>query len=327
MKSMRVENLRIFFEDGQRGPILLADLGDFKSNASRALWHYIDENRSVVWVMRDNLQNVIHYIEGEDIPGSSLQALAAVLMIREFFQKYRQRRILQMFSGKRENRVMISMSKLLPIFHDENLLYAVSPEIEAPFPDHVIPIRAECGNLPLPTGFYDVIFCEGGQRMDEIYLALRPGGLCLMALSPKEKLSSGIPGMEVFSDREGNRLLSLRWTEEFYNILKEKSFQGEILRRKKLLSYLYSEIGANMESLFFSKEDSLMDAMIARVSLAEDTILPIYEEMRSDDIKYLMNRLKESLIEFRLHKEEEMEKEIMEHYLALGREIGKDGAW
>ena len=82
-----------------------------------------------------------------------------------------------------------------------------------------------------------------------------------------------------------------------------------------------------MESLFFSKEDSLMDAMIARVSLAEDTILPIYEEMRSDDIKYLMNRLKESLIEFRLHKEEEMEKEIMEHYLALGREIGKDGAW
>ena len=89
---------------------------------------------------------------------------------------------------------------------------------------------------------------------------------------------------------------------------------GEPEDISRLIGFVKEQIGA--DALIIPQ-----DADRWQAALAEENILPIYEELVSEDIKYLANRFKESLIEFRLHRSEKTRTRVFEEYLALRREM------
>ena len=320
MSGMILEGLRFFFEDARGNHILLADAGDYAANESKALLHYIDDD--YVWVMRDNLKNITEYIENAAIKGGALRAALAVLAVRELFGKYRPRRILWMGTF---HRAAIGVSKMLPVFHDDNLIYAVASDLPDDIEKNIVPIRTVCSSLPLPEDYFDVVIVDTvdvtPDRMAQILLSLRVGGLFIQVLPAGKVIPYTIPNADSFSDDEGNTLLRARMSRELTTVFREGTMKGRLERQKRLVSYILDELGDSLGSILASDDDLRLEAAITQAALAEENILPIYEELVSEDIKYLANRFKESLIEFRLHRSEKTRTRVFEEYLALRREM------
>ena len=321
MSGMILEELRFSFVDAEGKCTLLADAGNFSANQSRALFHYIDEDY-IVWEMRDNLKNIMEYIERGAESEASIRAALAVMAVRAFWGKYRSRRVLWMGA---QNRATIGIAKMLPIVHEENRLYAVSSDFPDVMEDNVVPICASCESFPLPEHFFDVAVVDGAEvsaeRMTQILLSLRVGGLLLFVLPAGAEFLGTIPGAASLSDDAGNTLLYARLTRETKALLAEETLAGQLALQKRLVSYILDEVGGSLGTLLATGDAEQLDAAIAQVSLAEDTFLPIYEELLSEDVKYLANRFKESLIEFRLHQGKERRGRVMEDYFALRREM------
>ena len=320
MSGMILDGLRFFFEDARGNHILLADAGDYAANESKALLHYIDDD--YVWVMRDNLKNITEYIENAAIKGGALRAALAVLAVRELFGKYRPRRILWMGTF---HRAAIGVSKMLPVFHDDNLIYAVASDLPDDIEKNIVPIRTVCSSLPLPEDYFDVVIVDTvdvtPDRMAQILLSLRVGGLFIQVLPAGKVIPYTIPNADSFSDDEGNTLLRARMSRELTTVFREGTMKGRLERQKRLVSYILDELGDSLGSILASDDDLRLEAAITQAALAEENILPIYEELVSEDIKYLANRFKESLIEFRLHRSEKTRTRVFEEYLALRREM------
>ena len=320
MSGMILDGLRFFFEDARGNHILLADAGDYAANESKALLHYIDDD--YVWVMRDNLKNITEYIENAAIKGGALRAALAVLAVRELFGKYRPRRILWMGTF---HRAAIGVSKMLPVFHDDNLIYAVASDLPDDIEKNIVPIRTVCSSLPLPEDYFDVVIVDTvdvtPDRMAQILLSLRVGGLFIQVLPAGKVIPYTIPNADSFSDDEGNTLLRARMSRELTTVFREGTMKGRLKRQKRLVSYILDELGDSLGSILASDDDLRLEAAITQAALAEENILPIYEELVSEDIKYLANRFKESLIEFRLHRREKTGARVFEEYLALRREM------
>ena len=320
MSGMILDGLRFFFEDARGNHILLADAGDYAANESKALLHYIDDD--YVWVMRDNLKNITEYIENAAIKGGALRAALAVLAVRELFGKYRPRRILWMGTF---HRAAIGVSKMLPVFHDDNLIYAVASDLPDDIEKNIVPIRTVCSSLPLPEDYFDVVIVDTvdvtPDRMAQILLSLRVGGLFIQVLPAGKVIPYTIPNADSFSDDEGNTLLRARMSKELTAVFREGTMKGRLERQKRLVSYILDELGDSLGSILASDDDLRLEAAITQAALAEENILPIYEELVSEDIKYLANRFKESLIEFRLHRSEKTRTRVFEEYLALRREM------
>ena len=320
MSGMILDGLRFFFEDARGNHILLADAGDYAANESKALLHYIDDD--YVWVMRDNLKNITEYIENAAIKGGALRAALAVLAVRELFGKYRPRRILWMGTF---HRAAIGVSKMLPVFHDDNLIYAVASDLPDDIEKNIVPIRTVCSSLPLPEDYFDVVIVDTvdvtPERMAQILLSLRVGGLFIQVLPAGKVIPCTIPNADSFSDDEGNTLLRARMSRELTTVFREGTMKGRLERQKRLVSYILDELGDSLGSILASDDDLLLEAAVTQAALAEENILPIYEELVSEDIKYLANRFKESLIEFRLHRSEKTRTRVFEEYLALRREM------
>lgn len=320
MSGMILDGLRFFFEDARGNHILLADAGDYAANESKALLHYIDDD--YVWVMRDNLKNITEYIENAAIKGGALRAALAVLAVRELFGKYRPRRILWMGTF---HRAAIGVSKMLPVFHDDNLIYAVASDLPDDIENNIVPIRTVCSSLPLPEDYFDVVIVDTvdvtPDRMAQILLSLRVGGLFIQVLPAGKVIPYTIPNADSFSDDEGNTLLRARMSRELTTVFREGTMKGRLERQKRLVSYILDELGDSLGSILASDDDLRLEAAITQAALAEENILPIYEELVSEDIKYLANRFKESLIEFRLHWSEKTRTRVFEEYLALRREM------
>lgn len=320
MSGMILDGLRFFFEDARGNHILLADAGDYAANESKALLHYIDDD--YVWVMRDNLKNITEYIENAAIKGGALRAALAVLAVRELFGKYRPRRILWMGTF---HRAAIGVSKMLPVFHDDNLIYAVASDLPDDIEKNIVPIRTVCSSLPLPEDYFDVVIVDTvdvtPDRMAQILLSLRVGGLFIQVLPAGKVIPYTIPNADSFSDDEGNTLLRARMSRELTTVFREGTMKGRLERQKRLVSYILDELGDSLGSILASDDDLRLEASITQAALAEENILPIYEELVSEDIKYLANRFKESLIEFRLHRSEKTRTRVFEEYLALRREM------
>ena len=320
MSGMILDGLRFFFEDARGKHILLADAGDYAANESKALLHYIDDD--YVWVMRDNLKNITEYIENAATKGGALRAALAVLVVRELFGKYRPRRILWMGTF---HRAAIGVSKMLPLFHDDNLIYAVAPDLPDDIEKNIVPIRTVCSSLPLPEDYFDVVIVDTvdvtPDRMAQLLLSLRIGGLFIQVLPAGKVIPCTIPNADSFSDDEGNTLLRARMSRELTAVFREGTMKGRLNRQKRLVSYILDELGDSLGSILASDDDLRLEAAITQAALAEENILPIYEELVSGDIKYLANRFKESLIEFRLHRSEKTRTRVFEEYLALRREM------
>lgn len=320
MSGMVLEGMQFFFGDARRGRVLLADAGDFAANRSRALLHYIDDD--CVWVMRDNLKNITEYILRDTASGTSLRAAMAVLAVRALWGKHRPRRIL--WTGT-VGRAAIAVAKMMPIFHDENLLYAVSPDLPEPLEKNIVPIRAAHASLPLPEDYFDVAVVDAGgiapDRLAQILLSLRAGGLLLLLLPTGTGLSAAMPGAEFLADDDGNTLVQVRGTRALAAMFREGTARGRIERQKRLIAYILDEIGDTLGAVLTDGNGGRLDAVIAQAALAEETILPVYEELAGDDLKYLANRFKEALIEFRLHGGEERKAQVLESYLALRRDM------
>lgn len=321
MSGMILDELRFFFEDARGTRTLLADAGDFSANQSRALLHYIDENY-IVWEMRDNLKKITDYIERGAESGASIRAAMAVLAIREFWSKYRLRRVLWMGTS---NRAMIGVSKMLPVFHDDNQIYAVASDLPDDIEKNIVPIRTVCSSLPLPEDYFDVVIVDTvavtQDRMAQLLLSLRIGGLFIQVLPAGKVIPCTIPNADSFSDDEGNTLLRARMSRDLTAVFREGTMTGRLNRQKRLVSYILDELGDSLGSILASDDDLRLEAAITQAALAEENILPIYEELVSEDIKYLANRFKESLIEFRLHRSEKTRTRVFEEYLALRREM------
>ena len=320
MSGMILDGLRFFFEDARGNHILLADAGDYAANESKALLHYIDDD--YVWVMRDNLKNITEYIENAAIKGGALRAALAVLAVRELFGKYRPRRILWMGTF---HRAAIGVSKMLPVFHDDNLIYAVASDLPDDIEKNIVPIRTVCSSLPLPEDYFDVVIVDTvdvtPDRMAQILLSLRVGGLFIQVLPAGKVIPCTIPNADSFSDDEGNTLLRARMSRELTTVFREGTMKGRLERQKRLVSYILDELGDSLGSILASDDDLRLEAAVTQAALAEENILPIYEELVSEDIKYLANRFKESLIEFRLRRSGEARQRVFGEYLALRREM------
>ena len=320
MSGMILDGLRFSFEDAQGNLILLANAGDYAANESKALLHYIDDD--YVWVMRDNLKNITEYIEREGANGGALHAALAVLSVREFWGKSRPRRILWMGAF---HRATIGVAKMLPVFHDENMIYVVSPDLPDDIEKNVVPIRAACESLPLPEDYFDVVVVDTvdvtPDRMAQLLLSLRVGGVFIQFLPTGKESSCTIPNADSFYDDEGNTLLRVRMSREMTSVFREGTMKGRLDRQKRLVSYILDELGDALGSIMVSDDDMRLDAAVTQATLAEENILPIYEELVSEDIKYFANRFKESLIEFRLHRSEKTRARVFEEYLALRREM------
>ena len=320
MSGIILDGLRFYFEDTRGNHILLADAGDYAANESKALLHYIDDD--YVWVMRDNLKNITEYIENAATKGEALRAALAVLAVRELFGKYRPRRILWMGTF---HRAAIGVSKMLPVFHDDNLIYAVASDLPDDIEKNIVPIRTVCSSLPLPEDYFDVVIVDTvdvtSDRMAQILLSLRVGGLFIQVLPAGKVIPYTIPNADSFSDDEGNTLLRARMSKELTAVFREGTMKGRLERQKRLVSYILDELGDSLGSILASDDDLRLEAAITQAALAEENILPIYEELVSEDIKYFANRFKESLIEFRLHRSEKTRTRVFEEYLALRREM------
>ena len=323
MSRIILERLRFFYEDAKKSRLLLADTGDFSANESRGLLHYLDDEDHIVWEMRDNLKNVAEYIGKDTASGAPLRAAMAILAIRALWGKYRPRRVIWMGAY---NRAAIGVSKMMPIFHDENLLYAVFPDLPTDIEERVVvPIRAECVSLPLPEAYFDVAVVESADvssdRMAEILLSLRANGLLLFFLPADVELACALPEAVSLSDEEGNRLVQLRMSGALAAMFREGTKKGRVERQKRLVAYILDEVGDALGTVLASGDDARLDAAITQATLAEENLLPIYEELSSEDIKYFANRFKESLIEYRLHRSEKTRARVFDEYLALRREM------
>ena len=320
MSGIILDGLRFFFEDVGGNHILLADAGDYAANESKALLHYIDDD--YVWVMRDNLKNITEYIERDEANGGALRAALSVLAVRELWGKYRPRRILWMGAS---GRAMIGVAKMLPVFHDENLIYAVAHDLPDDIEENVVPIRTVCASLPLPEEYFDIVVVDSvnvtPDRMAQLLLSLRVGGVFIQYLPAGKEIPCTIPNADSFSDDEGNSLLRMRMSRALAAIFREGTMRGRLDRQKRLVSYILDELGDSLGSILASDDDMRLDAALTQAALAEENIIPIYEELVSEDIKYLANRFKESLIEFRLHRSEKTRARVFEEYLALRREM------
>ena len=320
MSGIIVEGFQLFFEDARGRRILLADTAAYADNESKALLHYIDDD--YVWVMRDNLKNITDYIERDTTSGASLRAALTVLAVRELLGKCRPRRILWMGEY---HRAAIGITKMLPIFHDENRIYAVFPDFPDDIEKNVVPIRVACDSLPLPEEYYDIVVVDfvdvTSERMAQLLLSLRVGGVFLLLLSAGADLSYAIPDMAFISDDDGNTLVQVRMTKELAAVVREGTAKGRLDRQKRLISYILDELGDTLGAVLANDDDMCLEAAVTQAALAEDNILPIYEELISEDIKYLANRFKESLIEFRMHRSEKARTRVFEEYIALRREM------
>ena len=201
MSGMILDGFRFFFEDAQGNHILLADAGDYAANESNALLHYIDDD--YVWVMRDNLKNITEYIENAATKGGALRAALAVLVVRELFGKYRPRRILWMGTF---HRAAIGIAKMLPVFHNDNQIYAVASDLPDDIEKNIVPIRTVCSSLPLPEDYFDVVIVDTvdvtSDRMAQLLLSLRVGGLFIQVLPAGKVIPCTIPNADSFSDDE-----------------------------------------------------------------------------------------------------------------------------
>ncbi|MCR5030622.1 MAG: hypothetical protein K5982_04030 [Selenomonadaceae bacterium] len=320
MSGMILDGLQFFFEDARGRRVLLADAGDFTANESRALLHYIDDE--YVWVMRDNIKNITEYIEREKESGASLHAALAVLVVRALWGKQRPRRILWMGTF---GRTVISVAKMAPIFHEQNRLYCVASDFPDVTEENIVPIRANCRDIPLPEDKFDIVVVDAADvapdRMVQIALSLRVGGVLIVWSPAGTEVPFKIPQANVFFDDEGNAIAHMKISKEITAILRERTQKRQLSRQKRLVTYILDEVGEALASMLISGDDERLEDTITKASLAEENILPIYEELVSEDVKYLANRFKESLIEFRLHKSEETRACVLEDYLALRREM------
>ena len=223
------------------------------------------------------------------------------------------------------NRAMIGISKMLPVFHDDNQIYAVAPDLPDDIEKNIVPIRTVCSSLPLPEDYFDVVIVDTvdvtPDRMAQLLLSLRIGGLFIQVLPAGKVIPCTIPNADSFSDDEGNTLLRARMSRDLTAVFREGTMKGRLNRQKRLVSYILDELGDSLGSILASDDDLRLEAAITQAALAEENILPIYEELVSEDIKYLANRFKESLIEFRLNRSEKTRARVFEEYLALRREM------
>ncbi len=320
MSGIVLDDRRFYFDDACRGRVLLLDTGEVLANASRALLHYIDDD--YVWVMRDNLKNITEYIGRGADDNSSLRAAATVLAVREFWGKYRQRRLMRWGPLDRS---AIALAKMLPIFHDENLFFIVVPDMPEAAPEAIIPVRTSYRTFPLPERDFDLFILDvaaaGQDRLPQILLSLRPGGLLLAFLPAGSDFSRVLPNTTCLTDNAGNRLVSVRLTPELARLLREETAVGQLARQKRLIAYMLDEIGGSLGPLLASGENGPLDAAIAQASLAEDTILSVYEELLSDDIPWLANRFKESLIDYRLRRTDRLRARVFDEYRALRHDM------
>ena len=214
---------------------------------------------------------------------------------------------------------------MLPVFHDDNLIYAVVPDLSDDIEKNIVPIRTVCSSLPLPEDYFDVVIVDTvdvtPDRMAQLLLSLRVGGLFIQVLPAGKVIPYTIPNADSFSDDEGNTLLRARMSRDLTAVFREGTMKGRLNRQKRLVSYILDELGDSLGSILASDDDLRLEAAITQAALAEENILPIYEELVSEDIKYLANRFKESLIEFRLHRSEKTRTRVFEEYLALRREM------
>ena len=213
----------------------------------------------------------------------------------------------------------------LKVFHDDNQIYAVAPDLPDDIEKNIVPIRTVCSSLPLPEDYFDVVIVDTvdvtPDRMAQLLLSLRIGGLFIQVLPAGKVIPCTIPNADSFSDDEGNTLLRARMSRDLTAVFREGTMKGRLNRQKRLVSYILDELGDSLGSILASDDDLRLEAAITQAALAEENILPIYEELISEDIKYLANRFKESLIEFRLHRSEKTRTRVFEEYLALRREM------
>jgi len=321
MSGVFCEDLKFYFADAKRGKLLLADTGDFINNVSCALFHYLDKNHNTVYQMRDNLKNLTEYVQRD--ASNNMKHIGAALLIlalKEFFGKTCLRRILYVGDQHRLTRVVESISKMMPIFHEENKIYILSNQsCETRF-DNCEYISSSYKEYPFPSKFFDLVVVSDEavlSRMPDIMLSIKRGGLFLAVVPLGVKAKYNISAFDSLNDDVGNRLLLKRVTNECHNLFFNATDKGKIEQQKKLISYIYDEVGGALVEIQNDNNKEQLDAVIEQAKLAENIILNIYEYLFNDDIKYLANRFKESLIEYRLHSTDDRYKKVLDSYLVL----------
>lgn len=308
---------------GDEGTATLWDTGDvFANHSAVGLFGLIDERgecRAEASFMAHLVKSL--QILGDDPEGNAYQA-ALLLALKELLGKYRPYRFLLLGMGA-ESLLAEILGSMMAEFHSGNRLVCVAE------PDMRARERTSCGrgegfgaeetnrmaaaswemwyvDLLLPIHAFDVAVVVGDDRRSlpaalwpKVAESVRLGGRLLV-------ISREAEGEKFCCNVLGGERLRIAGNLSLYTVINSLEAEKRVRKLRpdwdveQLTSYLrqtIEEIAPVMEAA-----DGPADAQpyIALIAEAEEVALLIYDRMRSVDIKYWLNRLKEALIEYHL---------------------------
>lgn len=308
---------------GDEGKVTLWDTGDvFANHSAVGLFGLIDE-RGACRVEASFMVRLVKRLPllGDDPKGNAYQA-ALLLALKELLGKYRPYRFLLLGMGA-ESPLAELLGSMMAEFHPGNRLVCVTePNMRARErtsrgkgegfgADETNRAAAASWemwyeDLLLPTHAFDVAVVVGDDRRP-LPAALWPkvaesvrlwGRLLVISREAEgEKFCCNVLGGERLRVTEDLSLYKATVSLAAENRIRELRPDWDV---EQLISYLrqtIEEIAPVMEAA-----DGPADAQpyIALIAEAEEVALLIYDRMRSVDIKYWLNRLKEALIEYHL---------------------------
>ena len=307
------ENKTFVFVNDVGERLTLLDINDLTNNKSRfAAWEATDlnGNKRQTQSVNDLVNSVGASLRGKQ---AVAQILALYLSVGELWKKPTPYKFLRI-GGTVKDEFSKELSALLQIFGDENRLYSLMPLLKplikdfsgkpGKLPDNAVPIFMDLTKLSLPNAEYDVIITEDVPVDDKtgysekIVAALRPGGRIIHIGKDKEMLAAWqnkLPQANLMTVTPEYALL----TAEISAKDRILATSNDKLRHKQAAWLLWDNLRDKLHELP-SADTGKIDAAIEAAAQLSKHLLAASGEFFADDLPYFTNRLKETLIDYRL---------------------------
>lgn len=304
-KRLIFEKNRLYFLDEVRGRVELIRFDDVFQNLGRVPLHTLDEKTYIVWTMTGGFEKVAKKITESGEAKEVLTAAAISLMIRECWGRYRPRPLLCL--GEMTD-ISLMLAEIVALFHDENILYCLSPKSSAaPIrKKNIARITADYESFPFPAGYFDVVFARDAlspATYEKLVLSLRPGGLLLALLPDGHGFPLSLPGTLSLSGDDGLALVYGRVTSDAQAAVRAGTKDGYIAGQRAIISCIVDEVRGSLPTLLASHDEAALDICIEKIALAEEVTTKIFDEMDQSDLKYRLSLLKEAVTDYRLERD------------------------
>lgn len=294
----------ILIHEDNSGQLLL-NAFDPLNNHSSVPMHYMTEKNgqlSTQFYWFDMIQTVI-----KEIPPSENSTVIISLLLRLISCLAKKARPFNfLWIGNEMKQWLSPLNSLLQEFNSANRLYWLSEQTIPSSAPSIIPIQTKITEYPFPAQFYDCVIIDNtsiktipiGSLIPKTINSIVPFGKLLIGATQNNsisKLQSLLETAAIFpidkfsvidSDITPTIAQKIFATTKTFEVQQAKTILKEnILALKPLLD---------------STSPNDYDNLITAVTKLENDLLLLYPYLISSDIKFLVNRLKETMIEYRL---------------------------